>query len=86
MEMIRKVLEVKAMDDFTLECEMENGEIYKYDMSFVHEKDWPVTQPLRDIAFFKQVFIECGCVTWPNGFNTDEDSIVFRGELIKNSA
>ncbi|MCY4523890.1 MAG: DUF2442 domain-containing protein [Halobacteriovoraceae bacterium] len=86
MDIIRKVLEVKANDDFTLECEMENGEVYLYDMSFIHEKDWPMTRPLRKLSFFKEVFIECGCVTWPNGFNTDGDSIVIRGELIKKSA
>ena len=34
-QMIRKILDVIANDDFTLICEMENGEIYKYDMSYV---------------------------------------------------
>ena len=35
----REVIEVKAKDDFSLECEMENGEVYAYDMSFIKEKD-----------------------------------------------
>ena len=86
MERIRTILEVKANDDFTLECEMENGEIYLYDMKFVNTNDWPMIQPLRNIEFFKKVWIECGCLTWPNGFNTDGDSIVIRGRLIKKSA
>ena len=86
MEIIRKVLEVKANDDFTLECEMENGEVYLYDMSFVRNGGGPMARPLNKIIFFKKVFIECGCVTWPNGFNTDGDSIVIRGTLLKKLA
>ena len=82
MGMIRKILKAKVMDDFTLECEMENGEVYKYNMSPVLKKDGPMILPLRDIDFFKKVFIEFGCLTWSNEFNTDGGSVVLGGELL----
>ena len=36
-----------------------------------------MSEPLRDPAFFKRVFIEMGVLTWPNGF--DIDAIHLRG-------
>ena len=30
-----------------------------------------MSEPLRDPAFFKRVFIEMGVLTWPNGFDID---------------
>jgi hypothetical protein len=31
----------------------------------------PVTEPLREPAYFRRVFIELGTPTWPNGCNID---------------
>ena len=48
---LREIFEVKANDDFTLECEMENGDIYLYDMSFLKKNGGgPMIQPLKKIA------------------------------------
>ena len=84
---LREVVNVKANDNFTLECEMENGEVYKYDMSYLKKSTGgPMIRPLRDIAYFKKVFIEYSCPTWPNGFNVDAINVAMIGELIKRSA
>ena len=85
MRMIRKILKVEVTDGFVLECEMENGDVYEYDMSFVSERTGSMIQPLKDIDYFKKVFIELGCLTWPNGFNTDGGSVAVRGKLISKS-
>ena len=29
----------------------------------------PMVEPLRDLAYFKRVFLEYGAPTWPNGFD-----------------
>ena len=34
---IREIIDVKANDDFTLECAMDNGEVYLYDMSYLKD-------------------------------------------------
>ena len=86
MDRIRKILEVKTNDDFTLECEMENGEVYCYDMSFIKNEKGSMIEPLKNINFLKKAFIECGCITWPNGYNTDGDSVALAGKLIKKTA
>ena len=58
--MIREIISVKASDDYSLECEMDNGEIYLYDMSFVREEEGEILIPFNSINFFKQVIIEAG--------------------------
>ena len=30
-----------------------------------------MVEPLRDPAFFRRVFVQCGVLTWPNGFDLD---------------
>ena len=86
--MIRNILEVKGNDDFTLECEMENGEIYLYDMSFLKNyAGGPMIQPLKKIDYFKRVWLdEFGALEWPNGFGIHGNTVVRDGELIKKSA
>ena len=83
---IRKITSVKANDDFTIECEMENGEIYKHDMSFIHSEGGEVIEPLKDINVFKKVCVENGYLTWPNGYDLDGTNIAIKGQLIKKTA
>ncbi len=78
---LRKIIRAKARD-FFIECEMENGEVYEYDMSFVLEEEGIMIEPLRDRDFLKKVFIELGCITWPNGYCIDGDSVVMDGKLL----
>lgn len=76
MKMIRKLLDLKANDDFTLECEMENGEIFKYDISSVKKEKGEMIEPLKDLDYFKKVFIDYGCPTWPNGHDIEPAYII----------
>ena len=84
--MIRKVLDVIANDDFTLTCEMENGESYHYDMSFVHEETGLAIEPLRDIAMFQKVWVDHGALEWPCGYGIHGNTVVREGKIIKKAA
>ena len=86
MNDFRKIIEVKANDNFTLECEMENGEIYLYDMSFLKKENGTMIQPLKRKKIFKKVWLEYGALEWPNGFGIHGKTIIRDGELIKKSA
>ena len=83
---IRKVMNAKTNDDFTLECEMENGEVFLYDMNFIHDSNGEMAQPLKELSFFKHSWIELGCVTWANGYCVDGTNIALNGKLIKKTA
>ena len=82
---LRRISKVTAMDNFTLECEMENKEVYKYDMSFLQNEKGEIIEPLKDINFFKQVWPELGSLEWPNGFAIHGNTIARDGELIKKT-
>lgn len=82
---MRKILKVKALD-FVLECEMDNGEVYSYDMSFVAISNGEMVLPLKDLDFFKKVFIELGALSWPNGYEIHADSVIRDGVLISKKA
>ena len=86
MSYFNKIVEVRAMDDFTLECIMSNGEVYQYDMSFLKSRKGEVTKPLRDIEVFKKVWIEYGALEWPSGYGIHGDTVVRDGVLIKKVA
>lgn len=82
---LRRIIKVKANDDYTLKCEMENGDVYLYDMSFLHNEKGVVIEPLKDINYFKKVWPEPGSLEWPAGFAIHGNTIARDGELIKKS-
>ncbi|MDA8793940.1 DUF2442 domain-containing protein, partial [Bacteriovoracaceae bacterium] len=65
-------------------CELDNGKSYKYDMNFVITEQGAAIDPLKDIEFFKKVFIESGALTWPNGYEIHADTVERDGKLIIN--
>jgi len=61
---------VKALDDYRLEIIFDDDTIGVIDLSdFVGLGE--VTEPLRNPAYFRRVFVEMGTPTWPNGCNID---------------
>ncbi len=82
---MRKIISVKALD-FVLECEMENGDFFKYDMSFVKSESSEMIKPLQDLTFFKEVFLELGSLAWPNGYDIHAETVVRDGEQVSQVA
>jgi hypothetical protein len=81
----RKILSVKAHDHF-LECEMENGDIIKYDMSFIDVDTTDMVAPLKDLTYLKSVFIELGALTWPNGYDIHGNTVARDGDVVRSVA
>ena len=85
--MIREIVKVVANPDYTLECTMENGERYIYDMSFVHKEEGEVIEPLRDIQCFSGVWLDdIGALEWPSGYGIHGDTVARDGVLIRKTA
>lgn len=40
-----------------------------HDFAWLFERVGPMNEPLRDPAYFAQVFLENGALTWPNGYD-----------------
>ena len=80
---IRSILKVTPVENYVLKCEMENGEIYEYDMSSLVHNTGPMALPLCEPYFFEQVFLsKFGHLAWPNGYEIHANTVVKDGSLI----
>lgn len=78
---MKKVISVKAFEHYLI-CELDDNLTYKYDMSFILQRNGSMTLPLRDLAFFKKVFIESGALAWPNGYDIHADTVARDGQKL----
>ena len=74
-----KVVQAKALDGHRIWLRFSNGREGVRDLSDVLADGGAMVEPLRDPALFQRVFVECGVLTWPNGF--DLDAIALYREL-----
>jgi hypothetical protein len=61
---------VRALPDYRLEIVFDDGTMGVADLDDFTNLG-PMTEPLRDPAYFARVFIEMGVPTWPNGCDID---------------
>lgn len=47
----------------------------EWDFSNLAKRGTPVTEPLKDPAYFDRVFLEFGALTWPNGYDWSPDAL-----------
>lgn len=78
---MKKVISVKAFD-FYLVCTLDDGQSFKYDMSFIKLRNGEMILPLKDASFFKKVFIDSGALAWPNGYEIHGNTIARDGEKL----
>jgi len=78
-----RVSRVKALDDFSLELLFSDGRQKSFDMKpFL---DYPVFQPLKDLAKFKDVRIAYGTVQWGGEQDMSPDTLYLEGVEINET-
>ncbi len=65
---MRKVINAKAENDFSLILEFNDGSVKRFDVK--PYLDYEVFKPLKDLNYFKRIKIAFGTVQW-----TDEQDI-----------
>ncbi len=70
-----KIRNVRALDDYRIECVFENDEAVIYDMSYILEQNTPMLNPLKNKDVFNKVFVESGAPVWINGYDLCPDAI-----------
>lgn len=73
---MRKVVQVDPLPDYRLRVRFDNGFEGIVDLS--NDLWGEMAAPLKDVAFFSQVFIEYGAVTWPNEYDMCPDALYHR--------
>jgi hypothetical protein len=78
---VPKVKNVRVLDGQTLVVTFTNGQKKKYDMTELFKRD--MFTPLKNPAFFKNVYIETGghAVAWNKDIDISEYELWKNGEL-----
>ena len=83
---IRRIISATIISDFIVRCEMKNGEVFDYDMSFVHRKEGPLFVQLRNPGFFQKFWVESGALEWPHGLGIHAETVARDGEMVLEKA
>jgi len=80
---MKKVIAVKANEDFSLELKFNDNSIRKFDAR--PYLDFGVFKELKDIGYFKQVRIAFGTVQWPHEQDISPDTLYIESMPIEDS-
>jgi hypothetical protein len=73
-ELVR-VRRLKRVGPYRLKVWFTDGQAGEWDFSELQRDHGPMVEPFKDAAFFDQVFLEFGALTWPNGFDWAPDAL-----------
>ena len=80
---MKKVIAVKANEDFSLELKINDNSLRKFDAR--PYLDVGVFTELKDIGYFKQVRITFGTVQWPHEQDISPDTLYIESKSIGDS-
>jgi len=75
---MREVVHIRRyriVGPWRLWLQFTDGLAGEWDFSGLKSDTRPVTAPFRDHAFFEQVFLDFGALTWPNGFDWSPEAL-----------
>jgi hypothetical protein len=79
--MLLDVVQVKALTDYTLLLEFENGEKRRFDMSpYMNQKPWI---RLKMNNLFQSASVENGTVVWSGNIDIDPETLYERSIALK---
>jgi Protein of unknown function (DUF2442) len=64
-----KIAKIEWLGGHRLRVRFSDESAGDYDFSKIVNQPGPMVEPLRDVDYFKRVFLEFGAPTWPNGFD-----------------
>ncbi len=78
-----RVLSVKAIDNFILEIEFTNYVKKYFDVSSY--LDYPVYEPLKDVAFFTTAKVFLGTVVWNDEIDFCPDTLFLESKVAETN-
>ena len=79
---MKKVVAVKANEDFSLELKFNDNTVRRFDAT--PYLDFGVFNELKDINYFRQVRIAYGTVQWPHEQDISPDTLYIESRPIEN--
>lgn len=77
---MKKVINAKAEDDFSLLLEFNDGSVKRFDAK--PYLDYEVFKPLKDLNYFKRIKIAFGTVQWADEQDISPETLYLEGEDI----
>lgn len=75
MTIMIKLIAIAPKQGHEILLHFSDGSSGIFDFAPFVEAGTEMTEPLRDVAFFKRCFIEAGGLAWPNGFDLSAGSL-----------
>lgn len=75
---MREVVHIRRYEvtgPYRLRLQFTDGLVGEWDFSHLATDPRKVTLPFRDPAFFNDVFLDFGALTWPNGFDWSPEAL-----------
>ncbi len=69
------VIRVLRLGGYRLKLWFTDGTAGEWDFSELTRDSGPMVEPFQDPAFFNQVFVEFGGLTWPNGYDWSPEAL-----------
>jgi hypothetical protein len=74
--MVLRVIDVQPLEDYRLRISFNDGVVREVDFAaLLQNADGTLAEPLRDLAYFRQVRVdeESRTIVWPNGLDPDPE-------------
>ena len=85
-----KIVAADYVNDHEIQLRFSDDSSGTFDFTPFLDAGTPMTEPLRDPAFFRSFYLEVGALAWPNGFDLSASSLQKRldesGRLHRSSA
>src|SRR5688500_3434644 len=78
MRYCNHIKSVRSLTDYRMKLVFDDGFVSELDFApFVGEVGGPMRQALKDLTVFRQVSVDGGVLTWPNGYDICSDVVRF---------
>ena len=77
---MKKVVEAKANDDFSLDLRFNDGKVKRFDIRPYLE--YEVFKPLKDVNYFKRIRIAFGTVQWKDEQDISPETLYLEAQEI----
>lgn len=76
MRDVVNVMKVERLGNYRLKLWFNDGQVGEWDFSDLAARETaPLVEPFKDPRYFDRVFLECGGLTWPNGYDWAPDAL-----------
>lgn len=79
---MRKVVDVRANDDFSLDLKFDDGSVRRFDVTPYLE--YGIFKELKDKNYFERVKVAFGTVQWPNEQDISPETLYLESTIIES--